>query len=161
MKKMADDRGLQLKVRGEDPDVRFEGGRQVLDERDPNGINDHLLVAFDEVFGEPDPGIHSFYKVWTLTHTVYSGVKLWMYRLLTVICGIPLMIIWGCFFACASFCTIWCCTPCLRAIELYYHCLKRCGVACMEAIYGPCYQAIGLIFSKIRVEQVVTNKQMV
>ncbi|XP_074646365.1 caveolin-3-like [Tubulanus polymorphus] len=151
---MADDKGIQLTVQGDSAEVKFEKGNQNLNERDPNNINDHLRVAFDEVFGEPDPGVFSFDKIWTLSYTVFSAVKLWTYRITSLICGLPLMVFWGCYFACLSFCTIWCCAPCFRAYELNMHCVKKFWNAFVSSIYGPCCETAGLIFSKIKIEKV-------
>ena len=83
-------------------------------------------VAFEEVFAEPHPSIFSFDKIWGLSYTVFTGSKLWCYRITTAILGLPAACCWGCTFACISFTHIWCCVPGMKAIFINLRCIKVC-----------------------------------
>ncbi|CAH1802915.1 unnamed protein product [Owenia fusiformis] len=123
-------------------------------ERDPNDVNSHLLVAFAEVFAEPDPTIFSFDKVWILSFKVFTAVKLWTYRIITLICAIPCACLWGCHFAFLSFCYIWVCIPSLKTWFIQLVCTKQMFNAIMQAFVAPVWRAVGAVFSYIRVAKV-------
>ncbi|XP_005109533.1 caveolin-1 [Aplysia californica] len=121
-----------------------------MDNRDPNNLNDHVKVSFDEVLGEPD-GIRSMDCVWRNSYKCFSCCKGCCYKLLTLFCGIPLAMCWGCEFAMITFQHVWYITPCMRAYMINCGCLQKFYGTCIQCYLQPLYEAMGYCFSNIRV----------
>lgn len=128
-------------------------------ERDPKKINEFIKVRFDDLFAEPDDEIYSHDRVWTLTQKVYTVTKYWCYRIFSIICGIPLAVFCGCYFACLSFCMVWCCIPCLRSEEIECYCLRELYTLWANACISPFCSAISNVFSGIKVSLTGTDKK--
>ena len=56
--------------------------------RDPNNMNVHIQVSFDDVLAEPE-GAHSMDCVWRNAHTCFTCGLGCCYKALTFICGLP------------------------------------------------------------------------
>lgn len=89
-----------------------------------------------------------------LLFQLFTNVKLWCYRITSLICGLPLAIYWGVYFALLSFCAIWCCEPYLKAYAIELGCVRRIFQTMLNAFYRPCFEAIGYIFYNIRIQKV-------
>ncbi|PAA88293.1 hypothetical protein BOX15_Mlig024399g1 [Macrostomum lignano] len=138
--------------------VRFEQFRaDNLDvvSRDPEGLNGHCRVKFEDIIAEPDPTVFSFDGVWVLSYKVFSSTKLWCYRITSLICAIPAAICWGIEFACLSFCTIWCWQPSIKAYEISLWYTRRIFEILLAVFLEPCFNAMGKCLSHI----VVTVKR--
>merc|ERR1712141_205902 len=84
--------------------------------------NDNLsAIEFHDVLGEPD-AIHSMDCVWKNSYCCFNCTLSCCYKVLTVLCGIPLAFCWACEFACLSCSHIWYYTPALRICEI------ECGI---------------------------------
>ncbi|XP_028669251.1 caveolin-3-like [Erpetoichthys calabaricus] len=119
--------------------------------RDPKNINEEIVtVDFEDVIAEPD-GTHSFDGVWKVSSTVFTTSKYWCYRVLSAICGVPLALIWGFFFACISFCHIWAIVPCIKSYLLEVQCISNIFTLCVQTFCDPVFEALGKVFSGIRV----------
>jgi hypothetical protein len=121
--------------------------------RDPNGLNDHVRVRFDEVLAEPD-GAHSFICVWNCAYICFTGAKNCWYKFLTTICGIPLACCWGFEFACISFWHVWLVTPRMRAYMINCGCLQKFYGTCIQCMLQPICEACSYCFSNIRLTKV-------
>ena len=66
--------------------------------------------------------------------------------ILTTICGIPLAMCWGCYFACIAFEHIWEITPCIRAWEINLQGLKKCFSVIVHACLDPYCEATSGLF---------------
>ncbi|XP_074651559.1 caveolin-3-like [Tubulanus polymorphus] len=119
--------------------------------RDPNDINSHLKIEFEEIFAESRLSTYSFDSVWSLSIKLFTCSKLWCYRITTCIFVLPLVILWGIYFACVAFCTTWCYQPCLKAYDLNLFCLKQLYKKLLEVFYGPCCEMTGRLFSNIKI----------
>ncbi|PAA75353.1 hypothetical protein BOX15_Mlig010275g2, partial [Macrostomum lignano] len=117
--------------------------------RDPNGLNKHCKIQFEDIIAEPDPTVFSFDSVWTISYKVFTTTKLWCYRISSLICAIPAAICWGIEFACLSFCTIWCWQPSIKAYEISLWYTSRIYEVLLKAFMEPCFHAIGKMFSHI------------
>ncbi|XP_060595579.1 caveolin-1-like [Ruditapes philippinarum] len=116
--------------------------------RDPNNINDHLKVAFEDVLAEPD-GVHSLDCVWKLSYTCFTCWLGLTYKISTLCFGICIAAEWACEFAETAFYHIWFITPFLRMLEINCSVLKKihetiCG-CCLE----PCCEAFGTVFKHL------------
>ncbi|KAF8386080.1 cav-2 [Pristionchus pacificus] len=127
--------------------------RQDMLNRDPMKINRDLKVGFNEIFAEPDVTLHSIDCVWTNSYKVFELTKLWWYRFLSVICGLPIAICMGCCFACFSFNIIWCFQPCVRAFRINMLFIKQLWAYTVHIFIRPLTLACGGIFSTIRIHQ--------
>ncbi|XP_053544998.1 caveolin-3-like [Bombina bombina] len=124
-----------------------------MDNRDPNNINDHVRVLFEDAFAEPE-GSHTIDGAWHMSYKTYNGVKNCCYVVLSVLFGCPLACCWALTFACNQCCHIWLVAPCRRLWDMNCTCMKLFWSTCVHCCYDPCYESCGLIFSFIR----VTNK---
>ncbi|XP_054582090.1 caveolin-2 isoform X2 [Eptesicus fuscus] len=75
-------------------------------DRDPNQLNSHLKVDFQDVIAEPE-STHSFDKVWICSHALFEVSKYVIYKFLTVFLAIPLAFAAGILFATLSCLHIW------------------------------------------------------
>lgn len=107
---------------------------------------------FDDVIGEPE-GAHSIDCVWTNAYKCFSGGRNCCYTVLTVICGLPLALCWGCEFACLTFSHVWQVTPCLKYATIEVMACRKMLSLALSCCLAPCCETIGLLFSKIQVTQ--------
>jgi hypothetical protein len=110
-----------------------------------------LQIHFEEILGEPD-GIRSIDGVWKTSYICFNGTLNCCYKVLSVLCAVPLACCWGFHFACLACSEIWCVTPCIRAITIQLVNLRRLLTICLEACVGPCCETCGLCLSKIAVK---------
>ncbi|CAH1783690.1 unnamed protein product [Owenia fusiformis] len=115
-------------------------------ERDPNNINDHIGVEFEDIIAEPD-GAHSQDCVWRNSYKCFNCGKNLCYKILTFICALPLALCWGCSFACISFSHIWQVTPCYKVLDINCGCIRKFWGLCVNCAIGPCCEACSLFFA--------------
>lgn len=120
-----------------------------LGNRDPNNLNDHLKVSFEELIGEPDH-THSIDCVWKLSYKCFNLWKALCYVIATTLCGIFIACGWGCFFACEAFQHIWYITPWLRAFELYLFPSAKIYAMICRNMCDPCCESCGKLFSAFK-----------
>uniref|UniRef100_A0AAV2M790 Caveolin n=1 Tax=Knipowitschia caucasica TaxID=637954 RepID=A0AAV2M790_KNICA len=119
--------------------------------RDPKLINEDVVkVEFEDIIAEPD-GTHSLDGVWKLSYTTFTVSKYWCYRILSAIFGIPVALLWGFLFACISFCHIWAVVPCIKSCLIESQCVGRIYSLCIQTFCDPFFEALGKIFSSVRV----------
>ncbi|XP_076003488.1 caveolin-3 [Genypterus blacodes] len=119
--------------------------------RDPKQINEDVVkVEFEDIIAEPD-GTHSLDGVWKLSYTTFTVSKYWCYRVLSAIFGIPVALLWGFLFACISFCHIWAVVPCIKSCLIESQCISRIYSLCIQTFCDPFFEALGKIFSNVRV----------
>ncbi|KAK7496229.1 hypothetical protein BaRGS_00012639 [Batillaria attramentaria] len=119
--------------------------------RDPNNLNDHIKVAFEDVLAEPE-GAHSIDCVWRNSYKCFNCSKGCCYNVLAILCGIPLALCWGCEFAVITFQHVWQITPCLRAFMINCGCAQKFFGTCLQCCLGPIMETCGLCFSNIVVK---------
>jgi len=121
--------------------------------RDPNSLNDHVKVAFEDVLAEPD-GAHSIDCVWKLSYLCFNCCKGCAYKILTLCCGICIACAWGCEFATIAFDHVWYWTPLLRIFSIYCGTIQKVWGICLSCCLQPCCETLGYCFSNIRVTNV-------
>lgn len=121
--------------------------------RDPNGINSHLQVTFEDVLAEPD-GTHSCDCVWSTSFWCFTNGKNCCYGFLTGICGICIALFWGCEFAFITFDQVWCMTPLLRVFSVYLGCCQKFFGTLVQCCMAPVCETCGLMFSRIMIENI-------
>jgi len=142
--------GIYPSVPTYEPNVREPNVRDP-DVRDPNDINKHLRLDFFNVIAEPDQSAYSWEVFHTVSNKVYQYSKLFIYRLLTVIVGIPLMLFWGLTFGVYTFLMIWMAVPARRLAQ---SAIAEAGIyiqTASDAVIAPLFRSFGLMWSNVRV----------
>ncbi|XP_037078196.1 caveolin-3-like [Pollicipes pollicipes] len=121
-----------------------------MDTRDPNNLNLHLQVMWDDVIAEPE-GIRSRDCTWRTSYKCFRGAKHCCYRLLACLLGPCLACCLGCQFACLAFQHIWCNTPCLRQCKINCNFIRAVNRICAQAVLAPCFDVCGSMFRRIRI----------
>ncbi|VDK88844.1 unnamed protein product [Onchocerca ochengi] len=81
-----------------------------LENRDDKGLNNHIIMDFDEVFAEPN-GSHSFNWTWLATNRIFTATSTAIYKLLAAFIAIPFAIFFGILFAISAVISVFFCTP--------------------------------------------------
>ncbi|XP_053982514.1 caveolin-3-like [Hylaeus volcanicus] len=121
-----------------------------LEDRDPNSLNQHLQVMWDDVIGEPE-GIRSPECAWRLSGHCFRLSRGCCYVLLSVLVAPLLALCLGFTFACLAFQHIWCLAPCLRVWKITCAATRNFLTALTQAIVRPFMDSIGYLFHNIRV----------
>ncbi|XP_041348776.1 caveolin-3-like [Gigantopelta aegis] len=122
-----------------------------LANRDPNDINAHVGVNFEDVFGEPE-SFHSIDCVWTNSYKCFTCTKNCCYKILSLLCGIFIAFCWGCEFAMIAFQHIWHIGPCYKVCMINLGCAQKFFGSVMQCCLAPVCEAMGMFFSNIKVE---------
>nr|XP_039256823.1 caveolin-3-like [Styela clava] len=120
-----------------------------LDERDPEDINGHVRVLFEDAFAEPE-GSHTIDGVWTCSYKTFWAMKSCCYIVMSVLCGGPCACMWGLMFACQSMINIWCIRPCCRFYEINISCCAACIRTTVQCYLNPFCDAYSRLFSNIK-----------
>merc|ERR1711872_823830 len=117
--------------------------------RDPNNINDHLKVTFEDILAEPE-GAHSMDCVWSCSYKCFNCCKDLAYMILTLFYGICIAMEWGCEFGQIAFIHIWYITPCFKVCEINCGCCQKLYGMCVHCCLDPCCEACGMLFSAFK-----------
>ncbi|KAG8447896.1 hypothetical protein GDO86_015130 [Hymenochirus boettgeri] len=120
------------------------------DIRDPRGINKHLKVDFSDVLAEP-ASFHSFDKVWTWSDILFESSKLWCYRIISLLCAVPVSLLSGIFFAFLGCLHIWCAMPCIQLCNMCMPPIRTLWASMLEIFLAPLCASIGRCCSSIYV----------
>ncbi|XP_037298779.1 caveolin-3 [Manduca sexta] len=124
--------------------------REALEDRDPNNLNQHIQVIWDDIVGEPE-GARSPECAWRLSRACFRNARDICYTALAVLLAPPCALCLGCGFACLAFEQIWCTAPCLRCVKIYFASVRTMVRSCMAALVVPPMEAIGHICRHIRI----------
>ncbi|PAA46897.1 hypothetical protein BOX15_Mlig013541g4 [Macrostomum lignano] len=120
--------------------------------RDPNQLNGHLKVAFEDVLGEPEHA-HSIDCLWRNSYGCFTGGKNCCYKFVSVLSGLCIALCWGCTFAMVAFYNIWCITPCTKVFKIFIGVFREMWETFWDCCVGAKCKALGYCFSRIKVEQ--------
>jgi hypothetical protein len=85
-----------------------------------------------------------------MSNTVYHHSKLFIYRLLTILVGIPLMLFWGITLGSYTFFMIWIAVPMRRLAQSV---ITEYGIliqTATDAVCAPIFRSFGLMWSNVR-----------
>ncbi|XP_073397503.1 caveolin-2-like [Dendrobates tinctorius] len=119
-----------------------------LDARDPRGINKHLKVDFSDVLAEPD-SFHSFDKVWTWSDILFESSKLWCYRIISMLCAVPVSLLSGILFALLGCIHIWCAMPCIQLCNICMPPIRMLWASILDICLAPLCASLGRCCSSI------------
>lgn len=134
---------------------RLTAGLNLLD-RDDRRVNDHINIVFEDVLAEPDSD-HGFDSIWGLAFLVFSGTKLWVYRIISAFLAIPCGILWGFLFSILTLLNIWLITPMLRTFDVLMHILHRVWSSVVRTFLDPVFQSMGQLCSNITINATRQN----
>ncbi|CAH0405559.1 unnamed protein product [Chilo suppressalis] len=132
------------------PAAKPENMQEGLEDRDPNNLNQHVQIVWDDIIGEPE-GARSPECSWRLSSVCFQYARNWCYMLLAVLIAPPCALLLGCGFACLAFEQIWCTAPCLRCVKIYFASLRTMVASCMAATVVPAAEAVGHACRHIRI----------
>lgn len=118
----------------------------VFDDRDPFKINSNVKFEYLNLFAEPNSGTYSFNPTWSFTSRLYFNLKLYLYRLLAIVIGIPSAFIWAILFALFSVIQIWLLAPIIRLFKAIFGIFKDIWSTIIDAVFGPIFQTIAHAF---------------
>ncbi|XP_071387065.1 caveolin-2 [Centroberyx affinis] len=120
-------------------------------DRDPNDINAHLKVGFDDVIAEPS-STHSFDKVWIGSHAVFELVKYVFYRLLTTLLAVPMAFILGLVFGVLSCIHIWLVMPVIQGFMMALPSVQLVWRSLTDTFVAPLFHSMGKSLSSVHVK---------
>ena len=114
--------------------------------RDPNGLNEHIKCEFYDVIAEPK-GIHSFDCTWEMSEVLFTCCKQCWYKLFTLMCGCCIAAYWAIEFAPVVFSHVWVLTPCVQVFRLIcgFWCKNFLNL-CVRCAVAPCAKAMAPFF---------------
>lgn len=117
--------------------------------RDPNNLNTHIQIMWDDIIGEPE-GLQSLDFTWECSQFCFKGTQACCYILMTVLTAPCFAFCAGMNFACLGFMHIWAAGPCIRMCKINMAVLRKLNSVCMSAICAPFCETTGLLLSKMR-----------
>ncbi|XP_012994285.1 caveolin-2 [Esox lucius] len=123
-----------------------------LPDRDPNDINTHLKVGFDDVIAEPSSS-HSFDRVWIGSHAVFELVKYVFYRILTTILAVPMAFLLGMIFAVISCIHIWVLMPAVRSFLMALPSIQVIWSSLTDTLVTPLFHSMGRCLASVHVHK--------
>merc|ERR1711976_802134 len=120
-----------------------------MEQRDINDLNSHVKVVFEEVLGEPD-GVRSIDCVWRNSYMCFNGTLNCCYKVLSILCGVPLAFCWGCEFACTACYHVWYLTPAIHEMGIFCKTTAMQCQICLGACMTPLMESCGMCLSQIR-----------
>ncbi|XP_033219657.1 caveolin-3-like isoform X2 [Belonocnema kinseyi] len=121
-----------------------------LEDRDPNNLNQHIQVTWEDVIGEPD-GIRSPECAWRLSGQCFRLSRGCCYIFLSVLVAPLVALFMGLTFACLAFGQVWCCAPCIRIFKIIFMPIRVCNTIIIQASMRPCMESIGYLCHNIRI----------
>ncbi|KAM7121382.1 caveolin-2 [Molossus nigricans] len=120
-------------------------------DRDPNRLNSHLKVDFEDVIAEP-VSAHSFDKVWICSHALFEVSKYVIYKFLTVFLAIPLAFAAGILFATLGCLHIWIIMPFVKTCLLVQPSVQTIWKSVTDVVIAPLCTSIGRVFSSVSLQ---------
>ncbi|TDH09842.1 hypothetical protein EPR50_G00091640 [Perca flavescens] len=120
-------------------------------DRDPNDINAHLKVGFEDIIAEPI-STHSFDKVWIGSHAAFELVKFIFYRLLTTLLAVPMAFILGLVFGVLSCIHIWLVMPVIQSLMMLLPSVQVVWRSLTDMFITPLFHSMGKSLSSVQVK---------
>lgn len=122
-------------------------------DRDPNDINAHLKVGFEDVIAEP-VSTHSFDRVWIGSHAVFELVKFLFYRVLTTVLAVPMAFVLGLLFGVLSCIHIWLVMPLIQSFMMLLPSVQVVWRSLMDMFVAPLFHSMGKTLSSVQVKTI-------
>jgi len=125
-------------------------------QRDDRGLQTSIDLAFEDIYGEPD-SVHSFDSVWRTNQKIFLIVRLFFYKLFSLLLFIPLAIIFGVLFALLSALNVFLCVPFGRLIKIPAVWLFKLWSFTVGSLFDPLFQSISHMFANVKVARYGIN----
>lgn len=122
-----------------------------MDDRDPKDSVQYLNTSFFEVFNEPSEQYHSIACVWTLSFKIFEIVRIYSYKILTLIFGLIIAFLGGFLFALFAFLNIWIFRPFLILARMALSQIVLIWPVFLIYIVRPFFYSVGAVFSTARI----------
>ncbi|KAJ6654547.1 hypothetical protein lerEdw1_006854 [Lerista edwardsae] len=119
-----------------------------VDPRDPREINQHLKLEFSDILAEPS-SFRSFDRVWTWSDIVFESSRLWCYRIISLLCAVPVSLFSGFLFACLGCLHIWCVMPCIQLCTMAMPPVRTLWASILDVAIAPLFASLGRCCSAI------------
>lgn len=149
--------GKQCKTEEEQKDDHISIGIDLVN-RDEKCINEHVRFGFEDIFGEADTQ-HSWDCVWRLVYKVFSWTRLFVYRLSSLIIGLPAAIVFGILFAIVTVINVFACVPIAKLLSIPANWLAKTWSWLVHAIVDPVASSLALLFSSFTIRKYGINSQ--
>ncbi|XP_030072202.1 caveolin-2 [Microcaecilia unicolor] len=120
------------------------------EDRDPNDLNSHLKLGFEDVIAEPS-STHSFDKVWICSHALFELSKYLLYKLLTLLLAIPLAFLAGLVFALLSCLHIWILMPFVKSCLMVLPSVQTVWKTMTDSFIAPLFRSMGGCCSSVSI----------
>ncbi|XP_043466769.1 caveolin-3-like isoform X1 [Leptopilina heterotoma] len=128
----------------------IDGSVADLEDRDPNNLNRHIQVTWDDIIGEPE-GIRSPECAWRLSGHCFRLSRGFWYILLSVLIAPLIALCLGITFACLTFTQVWCCVPFVRIFRILFAPIRVFITIIIQAVLRPIFESIGYLCYNIRI----------
>ncbi|CAI2354768.1 unnamed protein product [Caenorhabditis sp. 36 PRJEB53466] len=126
------------------------GHKLDMNDRDPQNSVKYLNTSFVEVFAEPGEQYHSIACVWTLSFRIFEIVRIYSYKILTLIFGLLIAVLGGFLFALFAFLNIWIVRPLLILARMTLSQVLMVWPMFLIYVVRPFFYAVGAVFSTAR-----------
>ncbi|XP_076124218.1 caveolin-2 [Alosa pseudoharengus] len=126
--------------------------RPLINERDPQQMNECLKVTFEDVIAEPE-SVRSGDRIWIWSNALFEVSRVWFYRIVTVLLAVPVSLIAGMLFGVLSCFHIWLLTPCVKITLLNTGWLQTLWSSMLDTFVLPFFQSAAGCFNSISVRQ--------
>ncbi|XP_073456391.1 caveolin-2-like isoform X3 [Aquarana catesbeiana] len=109
-----------------------------------------IFLDFSDVLAEPN-SFHSFDKVWTWSDILFESSKLWCYRIISLLCAVPVSLISGILFATLGCIHIWCAMPCIQLCNICMPPIRTLWASLLDIFIAPLCSSLGRCLSFIYV----------
>ncbi|KAM6469451.1 caveolin-2-like [Liasis olivaceus] len=148
----------EYKLDPEDPHLQEPGTTMLLqstvdippkaDPRDPQGINQHLKLEFSDILAEPS-SFRTFDRVWTWSGIIFESSRLWCYRIISLLCAVPVSLCSGFLFACLGCLHIWCVMPSIQLCTMAMPPVRTLWASILDVVVAPLFTSLGRCCSAI------------
>ncbi|KAM9854190.1 caveolin-2 [Aulostomus maculatus] len=119
-------------------------------DRDPNDINAHLKVGFEDVIAEP-VSTQSFDRVWIGSHAAFELIKFIFYRVLSTLLAVPVAFILGLLFGVLSCIHIWLVMPVIQSFMMLLPSVQVVWRSMTDMFITPLFHSMGKVLSSVQV----------
>uniref|UniRef100_A0A8D0BB04 Caveolin n=1 Tax=Salvator merianae TaxID=96440 RepID=A0A8D0BB04_SALMN len=105
-------------------------------------------LEFSDILAEPS-SFRSFDRVWTWSDIVFESSRLWCYRIISLLCAVPVSLFSGFLFACLGCLHIWCVMPCIQLCTMAMPPIRTLWASCLDVVVAPLFTSLGRCCSAI------------
>ncbi|XP_023652667.2 caveolin-2-like [Paramormyrops kingsleyae] len=125
-------------------------------DRDPQEINAHLKISFEDIIGEP-AALHSFDSVWVSSSALFELLKYASYRLISALLAVLLSFAAGSLFALLRCLQIWILIPLVQAWFMALPTVQTVWSSLVDTFVAPVFTSMARCLSTMDVKTAKPN----